>query len=295
MYSNDSGLFKEAKKGKLPNIVSALIWTVIFLYAGQYIGLIFTLPINKLIGDNKILFQLNNMFWGSLFGILLVAFRVRFIEKRKFSSIGFHRKNFIGKYLLGFLIGFIMFSSVVLVLKFTGHIIFNEKSRLTVGITSLSGIFLVIPAWMIQSANEEVITRGWLMNVLGARYNVPLGLIVSATVFGALHLMNPNISIIALINIILVGFFFGLLIIKTESLWEACGIHAAWNWSQGNLYGFAVSGGKAIAGNLFGYKLVGSEWFTGGNFGPEAGLAATIILSLSIVILLIMTKNKKVS
>lgn len=295
MYSNNSGLFGEAKKGKLPNIFSALILTVFFIYGGQYIGSFILAPLNKVIGDNKILLQINNLFWGNLVGILLVAIRVKFFEKRKFSSIGFYMKNFIAKYLLGFLLGFIMFSSVVIILKFTGHIVSEVSNDVEIGMSALSGVLLVIPAWIIQSANEEIVTRGWLMNVLGAKYNVAIGLIVSAAIFGVLHLLNPNVSIVALINIILVGLFLGLLIIKTETLWIACGIHAAWNWSQGNLYGFEVSGGKAIAGNLFGYKLVGPEWFTGGSFGPEAGLAATIILGLSIVILLIMTKNKKFS
>lgn len=79
------------------------------------------------------------------------------------------------------------------------------------------------------------------MNVLGARYNPKLGIIISSSVFGLMHLLNPNISAIAVINIILVGIFLILYVIKTGDLWGVCGLHYAWNWTKGNVFGFDVN------------------------------------------------------
>ena len=122
------------------------------------------------------------------------------------------------------------------------------------------------------------------MNVLGARYNIALGLIISSTLFGALHLGNENVNYVALLNIILVGILFGLYVIKTNDLWGACGMHSAWNFAQGNLFGFEVSGINTSVGSLIDLNLTGSNFISGGQFGPEAGIAATIVLITGIFI-----------
>ncbi|MCJ7691055.1 MAG: CPBP family intramembrane metalloprotease, partial [Clostridiaceae bacterium] len=122
------------------------------------------------------------------------------------------------------------------------------------------------------------------MNVLGAKYNVAVGLIISSSFFGLIHSANPNVNILAIINIVLVGLFLGLYVIKTNDLWGVCGLHAAWNWTQGNVFGFEVSGQTVASGSLMHLKLTGAQWFTGGAFGPEAGMAAAIVLSIGIIV-----------
>ncbi|MHC1750640.1 MAG: CPBP family intramembrane glutamic endopeptidase [Cellulosilyticaceae bacterium] len=291
MFSNDVGLFKEAKEAKkLPNIVTGIIWAFVLLVVGQTIGMIVNDALKGVITNSNVaslVERINNFIYITL----LVFARVKFIEKRKIRSLGFQPEGFIIKYLLGFGIGFILFSSVVLILMVTGQVTINTAPETPVGMLALSGVLILIPGWIIQSATEEILTRGWLMNVLGARYNVAVGLIVSASLFGILHLANPNISILAVANIVLVGIFFGLYMMKTGSIWGICGIHAAWNWAQGNVYGFEVSGGKSDVGSLIALKSVGKDWFTGGFFGPEAGLAATIVLFVAVIIIYIVLKK----
>ena len=129
------------------------------------------------------------------------------------------------------------------------------------------------------------------MNVLGAKYNMTIGLIFSSLLFSMLHFLNPNVSIVAVVNLFITGILFGLYVIKTQNLWGACGLHAAWNFFQGNIFGFEVSGMNIDIGSLMKLKLVGSDLFTGGSFGPEAGIACTIVLSVAIVILSYKIKN----
>ena len=129
------------------------------------------------------------------------------------------------------------------------------------------------------------------MNVLGARYNIGIGLFISSTLFGLLHLTNPNVSFIAVINIILIGIFYGLYVIKTNDLWAVCGMHSAWNFAQGNLFGFEVSGINVEVSSLMDLNLVGNDFISGGIFGPEAGIASTVVLLISIGILIYLDKK----
>ena len=129
------------------------------------------------------------------------------------------------------------------------------------------------------------------MNILGARYNINIGLFISSVLFGLLHLFNPNVNIVAILNIILVGYLFGLYVIKTNDLWGACGMHSAWNFAQGNLFGFEVSGLNVSVGSLFDFNLNGNSLISGGVFGPEAGLASTIILIMGIAFILLLDRK----
>ncbi|MCB2298172.1 CPBP family intramembrane glutamic endopeptidase [Clostridium tagluense] len=285
MFSNENGLFGEAKQAKvLPNIITSLLWVLLFLVVGQGIGGILAYFTQKIIGKDPAVLLLNELICGFIFITLIVFARVKFREKRSISSIGLKKEGLIKKYLVGFGIGILMFSIVVLLLSISGHTVVDSNPRGLSGIAVLSGVLIVIPGWIIQSGTEEILSRGWLMNVLGARYNVAVGLSVSSSIFGLMHFANPNVNILAIINIVLIGLFFGMYVIKTNDLWGACGLHAAWNWTQGNVFGFEVSGQKVAAGSLLNLRLTGSEWFTGGSFGPEAGIAATIILCIGIVI-----------
>ncbi|MBZ9685526.1 CPBP family intramembrane metalloprotease [Clostridium estertheticum] len=293
MFSNQNGLFGEAKQAKvLPNIITSLLWVFLFLMVGQGIGGILAHFTKKIIGNDPAVLLLNELICGFIFITLLVFARVKFREKRSISSIGLKKEGLIKKYLVGFGIGILMFSVVVLLLSISGHTVVNSNPGGLSGIAALSGVLIVIPGWIIQSGTEEILSRGWLMNVLGARYNVAVGLIISSSFFGLMHFANPNVNILAIINIVLVGLFFGVYVIKTNDLWGACGLHAAWNWTQGNVFGFEVSGQKVAAGSLLNLRLTGSEWFTGGLFGPEAGIAATIVLCIGIVIVYFIPCHK---
>lgn len=293
MDLNKSKLFEEAKTAKrLPGIILSLILAYAIFYGGQMFGIMFVPFVEKYLGGNSVLIVLSRSFLGFGFISLLVFAVVKFIEKRKIATLGFHKENFVMKYLIGFIVGFIMFSLVVLILKLTGNIEVDLNPGVPSGMVALSSILLIIPGRIIQSSTEEILTRGWLMGTLGAKYNATIALIVSSSMFGILHLTNPGVNIISFFNIILIGLFLGLYAIKTNNLWGVCGIHTAWNWAQGNIYGFPISGSeRSIAGSLISLNGSGPDWITGGSFGPEAGIAATIIAILGIIICFISLRK----
>ena len=282
--------YKNEKKS--PNFIWAIILSLIFMYGGSLIGSLATVPLYlalsnvPLFFNNQDLLSLLITLFSFAFISLLVFFRVKVIEKRSLSSIGFNKNNWLKKYSLGFLIGLVMMSIIVLILLSFGYITVEKNPIQLVGISAISSILVILFGWIIQGATEEIVTRGWLLNVLSTKYNIGVGLLISSTLFGLMHLTNPNVNYIAVINIILVGLFYGLYVIKTNDLWAVCGMHSAWNFAQGNIFGFEVSGLDVSVGSLIDLNLVGNNVITGGAFGPEAGIIATFILLVSIGILL---------
>ena len=299
MHSKKIPIINSSKnKKKLPNFIWAIILSLIFMYGGSLMGSLATVPFFlalrniPLFFNNKDLLSLLITLFSFAFISLLVFFRVKVIEKRSFSSIGFNKNNWLKKYSLGFLIGLAMMSIIVLILFPFGYITVEKNPIQPVGVSAIASVLVILLGWIIQGATEEIVTRGWLLNVLSTKYNIGVGLLISSTLFGLMHLTNPNVNYIAVINIILVGLFYGLYVIKTNDLWAVCGMHSAWNFAQGNIFGFKVSGLDVSVGSLIDLNLVGSDFVTGGIFGPEAGITATFILLASIGILLFIDKKR---
>ena len=299
MHSKKIPIINSSKnKKKLPNFIWAIILSLIFMYGGSLMGSLATVPLFlalrniPLFFNNKDLLSLLITLFSFAFISLLVFFRVKVIEKRSFSSIGFNKNNWLKKYSLGFLIGLAMMRIIVLILFPFGYITVEKNPIQPVGISAIASVLVILFGWIIQGATEEIVTRGWLLNVLSTKYNIGVGLLISSTLFGLMHLTNPNVNYIAVINIILVGLFYGLYVIKTNDLWAVCGMHSAWNFAQGNIFGFKVSGLDVSVGSLIDLNLVGSDFVTGGIFGPEAGITATFILLASIGILLFIDKKR---
>ena len=299
MHSKKIPIINSSKnKKKLPNFIWAIILSLIFMYGGSLMGSLATVPLFlalrniPLFFNNKDLLSLLITLFSFAFISLLVFFRVKVIEKRSFSSIGFNKNNWLKKYSLGFLIGLAMMSIIVLILLPFGYITIEKNPIQPVGVSAIASVLVILFGWIIQGATEEIVTRGWLLNVLSTKYNIGVGLLISSTLFGLMHLTNPNVNYIAVINIILVGLFYGLYVIKTNDLWAVCGMHSAWNFAQGNIFGFKVSGLDVSVGSLIDLNLVGSDFVTGGIFGPEAGITATFILLASIGILLFIDKKR---
>lgn len=299
MHSKKIPIINSSKnKKKLPNFIWAIILSLIFMYGGSLMGSLATVPLFlalrniPLFFNNKDLLSLLITLFSFAFISLLVFFRVKVIEKRSFSSIGFNKNNWLKKYSLGFLIGLAMMSIIVLILLPFGYITIEKNPIQPVGVSAIASVLVILFGWIIQGATEEIVTRGWLLNVLSTKYNIGVGLLISSTLFGLMHLTNPNVNYIAVINIILVGLFYGLYVIKTNDLWAVCGMHSAWNFAQGNIFGFKVSGLDVSVGSLIDLNLVGSDFITGGIFGPEAGITATFILLASIGILLFIDKKR---
>ena len=206
--------------------------------------------------------------------------------------MGLEKAGAVTKYLRGMLIGLVMFAASIGVSAAFGFIAVEHGGSQPRGLAALAGVLLVFLGWMVQGAAEEAITRGWLLPVIGARYKPVWGILIASSVFMVFHLLNPNLSGIALLNLFLFGVFTALYALHEGGLWGVFSIHAVWNWAQGNLFGFEVSGGAVPGGTLFDLMEVGPDAVTGGPFGPEGGLSVTVVLIASCVIVWLLSRRR---
>lgn len=315
ILSSTNRLFELARSGKrLPHIILAVILAFVFVLIAQFTGgllaalIVFLLSVSQagmpssfdnpdtlmaLVMPDTALEQA--IFLVLAFGpIFLILWGwLALFEKRPFWTIGLEKAGLWTKYLRGFLVGLIMFTAAVGISALFGFIAFEQGDPQQQGVYALAGVLLVLLGWVVQGAAEEALTRGWLLPVVGARYKPLWGIIVSSILFAVLHSLNPNLSMIAVLNLFLFGLFAALYALREGSLWGVFGIHTVWNWAQGNLFGFEVSGQAAPGGTLFNLMEVGPDAITGGPFGPEGGLSVTIVLIASCIVVWLRGRNDK--
>ena len=161
------------------------------------------------------------------------------------------------------------------------------------GIMALAGCYAIVdtgaPAkemismfcyFAVVATGEEIIFRGVLFRWIDQKWGFPAALAASALIFGIMHISNPGGTLWSSIAIAIeAGLLLGAAYKWAGTLWLPIGIHWAWNYTQGNIFGFAVSGNEA-GGSLFHAQIQGPDWITGGAFGAEASVIAVVIGAL---------------
>ena len=132
---------------------------------------------------------------------------------------------------------------------------------------------------------EESLFRGYPLQTFTRAGLALLGVLLTSVGFASIHMQNPNFTQgLPYFNLLLAGVWLAIAYLRTRSLWLPLGIHWAWNWALGSLFGLPVSGISSIAPNplLRGTDL-GPSWLTGGSYGIEGGVAATVALVISTI------------
>ena len=213
----------------------------------------------------------------------IIAWKV--IMRRPLSNMGLtsikqHNKELI----VGLLFGMISISIVFVLLILTGNArVVTWTPRFS--IQQLIYLFLYI---MVGFA-EEIFGRGYIMSVLRQTRNVPVIIIISSIIFALLHGLNPGIGLLPCINLFLVGVLFAYMYIKSGNLWMCIGYHITWNYFQGYIYGFKVSGTDTVG--IITTEFETSNLFNGGAFGPEGGLFVTLVILAGFLYVRMYYKN----
>lgn len=208
---------------------------------------------------------------------------VRLAEKRKVNELGI--KGIPVSLPMGLAIGVLMFSVITAILSVSGMYKVDSAGFDMKLLEAFANFFVV-------AVGEEVLFRGILFRMIDDRYGTWIALLVSALFFGIIHIGNDNATLWSSVAIALeAGLLLGLAYKCAGNLWLPIGIHWSWNFTQGNIFGFGVSGTDA------GYSLInattsGPEFLTGGQFGPEASIIAVAIgLIVSLILLRKMRKD----
>lgn len=136
-------------------------------------------------------------------------------------------------------------------------------------------LVLLLSGFLIQGGLEEWIVRGYIYRALKDRWRPWVAALSSSMLFALMHLLNPDVSPVALLNIVIAGMILAALVEKSGSLWSATLVHGVWNFAVACLLSVPVSGVRTF--HLLDVSIEGRDLVTGGLFGPEGSLVLTIL------------------
>ena len=244
---------------------------------------------------------------GLLAAILTVWLAGRFLDRRPFSAFGFHLGA--GWWLdlfFGMVLGALLMTAVFLVELGLGWVEVTGSFETQGGAPFVISMLIPAAAFVCVGVSEETIFRGYQLKngaeglnypSLGPRGAILLAWVLSSVFFAVLHANNPNATSISTLNIVLAGLMLGFGYVLTGELAIPIGLHITWNFFQGAVYGFPVSGLGDFGATLLATEQGGPELWTGGSFGPEGGLLipAVMLLGMSLVALWTRLRTGKVS
>ncbi len=208
----------------------------------------------------------------------------RFLDgKKPLKSLGLELRRAPAGLAGGFAAGVVFLAAAAVIIALAGgarlslaRVTFNDA-----GAFAGTLVFLLVFA-----AAEELMLRGYPIKVLAESWSRPAAVVLTAGVFSALHLGNPGANILTFVNVAAAGVILGLLYLKSGSLWLAIGFHWGWNFGEGGLFGFRVSG-IGLSRSIISATATGPRWLSGGAFGPEGSAALTATAAALIAFLLV--------
>ena len=216
--------------------------------------------------------------------LLLVFLFRKLVDRKTVYSLGWDFSNHLSHAAVGFFVGIatIGLGTLVLIamknLQFTGWNI------------DVSDIGFALGLLILVAVAEELVFRGYILNNLMQSINKYAALLISSLIFALAHAANPNFSWLAFINIFLAGCILGINYIYTQNLWYAILLHFTWNFFQGPILGYEVSGTNLPG--IFQMDLTGSDLITGGKFGFEGSIiASAVMISFTVVVAMVYRKK----
>jgi len=284
LLSADNPMFAGAGEGKrLPNlIVSVVVLVALLFLAFGLVAAVLTIAVGEDRSDD-LLDGAFGLVVPFALAVFLLWLWVRFYERRPFVTVGFALPGALTRYLTGLVIGLVMISSLVGLMALAGGIEIGPPAEYPVGSAALGAVLSLLLCYVVQGGAEEIVFRGWFMQVVGRRYKPIVGVIASIVVFGAAHAPTTPLSIF---NLILFGLFLAVWALRDGSIWAICGWHSAWNWSLSNVFGLTVTRTEPIGGVVFNLRATGADWLTGGEYGPEASLMCTVVSAIGLAVLI---------
>jgi uncharacterized protein len=285
---------KEAviKQGWLRVLLFCICFFVFQMVTGVLLGLI-VMAITKAgslteamqqMRENSSLSILIIVGFNFISSMLLVFLFRRLVDRKSIYSLGWDFSNYKIHALVGLLAGITSLglgTFILIALKnlhFTGWNVDGKEIIFSLGIM----VFVAIA--------EELMFRGYILNNLMQSANKYAALIISALLFAIAHNANPDFNWLSFINIFLAGLFLGINYIYTQNLWYAVLLHFSWNFFQGPVLGYDVSGLKFES--IFIQETSGNPLITGGAFGFEGSAIASVMMIMFTVVLWMAYEQK---
>ncbi|GAA2235505.1 hypothetical protein GCM10009851_20660 [Herbiconiux moechotypicola] len=212
---------------------------------------------------------------------LLLWLWLRFKERRPFASIGFREPSRAGfRVARGAGIALAQLAVYLVVGLATGSLVFaTTASGELVHTQALGWVFVALVAFAVQSGAEEIVARGYLVQVWYPKTGVLGALIVSAVYFTVGHSFSEEFSLLPIIDMTLYSVVAVFWVLAEGGLWGLIAYHATWNWAQGSLFGISVSG-QEPPNSLFVVNVTSGAdpVLSGGDYGAEGSLVDIVVL-----------------
>lgn len=200
----------------------------------------------------------------------------RFVDREPFKDLGFQWRGFEMDGMVGLFTGPALLGIGTIILAIAGYLTFINFS-FNASLMLVEILFMLIVAF-----TEEILFRGYILNNLLRSINKWVALIITSVLFALFHGTNPGISGLAIINIFVTAFLLGINYIYTKNLWFAILFHFSWNFFQGPVFGYEVSG--IDMQSILEPSLSGPEILTGGKFGFEESLLCPALTGFAAIV-----------
>lgn len=212
---------------------------------------------------------------GAALALILYRFLVGRFEHRPATEVARHDRGLRNGVLIG--IGMVT-ATMALIAFFDGY--------RPDGWGSVGGLLAALGIMAAAAVIEEILFRAVLFRYVEGWTNTWIALAVSAVVFGGLHLLNPDATVVGALSVTAAGTMLAAAYVRTRNLWLPIGLHFGWNFAESGIFGATVSGSGEGRGGLLRSSFDGPAWLTGGAFGPEASVPAILVCGIAVWLLL---------
>ncbi|MEO5996336.1 MAG: CPBP family intramembrane glutamic endopeptidase [Chitinophagaceae bacterium] len=212
-----------------------------------------------------------------LISVLTVYCFRKLVDKQSLTSLGLALKNNLSHAAVGLFLGFFLLGAGSLIL------VINNNLQWTDIVFDAGQLFIGFGSMFLVAFSEELVFRGYILNNLMLSTNKWIALVISALLFALIHINNPGITPVAIINVFIAGMLLGINYIYTKNLWFGILFHFSWNFYQGSVLGYKVSGVNLQG--LLEQQLYGNSLLTGGPFGFEGSVIDGVLSIIAILLL----------
>ena len=234
----------------------------------------------------------------ALCGLITLWLMARFFDRRKLADYGFHlNRRWWLDFGFGCFLGALLMTFIFLVELASGWVTIQHTFYSPL-LPFWASMAIGLLAYIGVGINEEILARGYGLRNLAEGLSLPkvstrtaflASYLITSVLFGAFHLMNANATWVSTFFIMLIALLLGLGYVLTGELAMPIGIHITWNFFQGYVFGFPVSGGAA-GNSVFAIQQGGPAVWTGGAFGPEAGLIGILATALGCILVVLWVR-----
>ncbi len=303
-----SWLFWNAAERRVRALWRLLGFALLFVVGTLALGVLFGLAAVLLSGGQIDLSATPFLIAGAAASLISCLLSVwvagRFLDRRRLADFGLRLgRGWWRDLAFGMALGGLLMSGIFLAERAAGWVTVagtfqTSASGRPFGLAILAPLFL----YLCVGIYEELLARGYLLRNLAEGFDFPalgprgallLAWALSSALFGLAHAGNPNATLVSTLSLMLAGLFLGLGYLLTGELAISIGLHITWNFFQGNVFGFPVSGTGVRQATFIAVEQGGPELWTGGAFGPEAGLIGILALLIGSLLIVLWVRSSR--